>query len=239
MTFKLIAAFLTVPFCAQAFSQAALVDSTTSESAIEATTIFLSALQNEKEIYNGPEHVAYLPIIEGTAYFDSKDWQMGSVQYYGLEYSNEALLYDLVKDRLIVRRPDGFSVELRSDKIDWFLLADHLFVYMNEGNGFGLKAGFYDRLATGAITLLAMRRKVYQDQVTEMRSHQRFIDETTYYAIQNNQVHLIRNLRSLLSLTGRKGGEIRQKLKSEGINFKENFEAALAGAARYYNQQQP
>src|SRR5438309_4756511 len=104
MIFRCSAPFFILLFSHAAISQMAMADSTGSGADSIATNFFLQALQSNKEIYNGPEHTPYLPYIEGTAYFKSKEWQMGAVQYYGMTYRNEELLYDLVKDRLVVRR---------------------------------------------------------------------------------------------------------------------------------------
>jgi hypothetical protein len=237
MTTRYLAAFIAALFSIPALSQLAYTDSIEPAS-LAATTFFLQALQNEKEIYNGPEHIEYLPNIEGIAYFGSKDWQTGAVQYDGITYQDVAIQYDLVKDRVVVKRPDNFAIELRSDKVDWFSLAQHVFVYIPENNTSGLKAGFYDELAAGAITVLVKRRKLFQDRIEDTRARRLFVDEITYYAVKNNQAHVIRNLHSLLALTGKKSGEIQQQLRRAGIKFRDIREAALAAAAQYYNQTQ-
>ena len=217
----------------------ALPDSSTAGPIDTAAAVFLNALGNDKEIYNGPEHVEYLPSIEGIAYFLTKDWLLGSVKYNGMTYTSESLLYDLAKDQLVVRRPDGFAIELRSDKTVWFALLGHLFVSLGVNNNLNLKPGFYDQLAAGSLTVLVRRQKTYEEKVEETQVRRRFVEGTTYYAVQNNRAYTIRNLRSLLELTGKQSSAIQQQLRHAGIKFKKDPEAAIKAAARYYNQTQP
>jgi hypothetical protein len=231
-----VASLITLFYC-PAFSQSALPDS--ASHALAAASIFLQTLQSGKEIYSGPEHIEYLPSIEGVAYFGSNEWQAGQVQYDGMLYPDEILRYDLSKDRLILKRPDAFAIELRSEKVDWFSLAGHVFVNEKNETIMGRAPGFYDQLASGELTILARRRKIYEERVEETRVLRKFTEETSYYAVVNNKARQIRNIRSLLELTGSKSGDIQQQLKRAGIKFKKNPEAALTIAARVYNQTQP
>jgi hypothetical protein len=239
MTKRSLAVLLIPFFYCPVFGQSALPDSNANPLASAATQVFLQTLQTGKEIYVGPEHIEYLPSIEGIAYFVSKEWQLGQVQCDGILYSNELLLYDLSKDRLIVKRPDNFAIELRNDKLDWFAIAGHVFVNIKADNNVGLAPGIYDQLAFGALTVLARHRKIYEERVEETRVLRRFNTETTYFAVANNKAHLIRNMRSLLDLTGSKSSAIQQQLKKAGIKFKKDREAALTTAARFYNETQP
>jgi hypothetical protein len=96
-----------------------------------ATATFQQAVHFQKEIYSGAEHMGYAPSVEGSAYFSAKDWAPGAVLYDGVLYGSESLMYDQVKDKLVLKRFDGFPVELRSDKIIYFTLAGHTFIYIN------------------------------------------------------------------------------------------------------------
>lgn len=237
MRYPAFAAFALFFFC-PAFGQlstaVAITDSVAAES---ATATFLQLIRLQKEIYNGPEHITYLPTIEGFAYFASKNWQGGTVQYDGITYTGEQLLYDLVKDKLIIKRPDAFPVELRSDKVDWFNMPGHLFVHVDATSG--LRQGFYEQLASGPVVLLAKRKKEYEERVDQVRLIQKFTEQTTYYAIRNGQAHAIKNLHALLGLMDKRGNPVQQQLRKQGIKYKRNHEAALIAAADFFNKTQP
>jgi hypothetical protein len=147
-------------------------------------------------------------------------------------------MYDQVKDKLVLKRFDGFPVELRSDKIIFFTLAGHTFIYINRNHPTGLKEGFYDRLAEGDLGILARRTKLFEEQVNEMQLRQRFVETITYYALKGDSYDIIKNKASLLNVVGGKKKEIQQHLRKKGIKFKRNRELALIAAADYYNQTQ-
>jgi hypothetical protein len=206
--------------------------------AANATATFQQAVYFQKEIYSGAEHMGYAPSVEGSAYFSAKDWTSGAVLYDGVLYGSESLMYDQVRDKLVLKRFDGFAVELRSDKITYFTLAGHTFIYINRNHPTGLKEGFYDRLAEGELGILVRRAKLFEEQVNEMQLRQRFVETTTYYALKGDSYDIIKNKASLLNVVGGKKKEIQQHLRKKGIKFKSNRELALIAAADYYNQTQ-
>jgi hypothetical protein len=207
--------------------------------AAHAAATFQQAVHFQKDIYTGAEHIGYSPLSEGIAYFLTKEWTSGAVLYDGILYGNESLMYDQVKDKLVLKRFDGFPVELRSDKVIYFTLAGHTFVYINRNHPSGLKEGFYDRLAVGSLTILVRRIKILEEQVDEMQLRQRFVQTTVYYALKGNTYNIIKNKASLLSIVGGRKKEILQHLRQQGIKFKSNRELAIIAAAGYYNQTQP
>jgi hypothetical protein len=210
--------------------------SQTNPATAEATTTFRQVVQLQKEIYTGAEHIGYAPNIQGVAYFLQKEWLPGSVLYDGILYENESLMYDQVKDKLVVKRFDGFGVELRSEKISYFTLPGHTFVYIPGGFSNGLKEGFYEQLAAGPLSILARRAKVVEEQMDVAQLRQQFVATTAYYALKGNTVHGIKNKASLLALADGKKSELQQHLRKKGINFKQDREQALIAVAGYYNQ---
>jgi len=238
MTIPSITAVLFILLTIPAFSQSFVAQPGDSTPALSnATAQFIHVVQAQKEIYTGREHIAYPPTIEGFAYFMSKEWQPGAVQYDGIVYPNEHMLYDLAKDQLIIQRPDGFAVELRSDKTDGFVLLNHRFMHFT--NESGLKPGFYDQLASGKIMVLAKREKIFEERLQDNAANQKFREHTTYYAGQANAFHTIRNLHSLLGMMGNKSSTVQQQLRKMGVRYRKNPEAALIMAAQYFNQIQP
>ena len=207
-----------------------------SAAAQAAVATYQQALPVEKEIYNGPEHIAYLPTIEGVAYFDSKDWQTGTVVYDGIQYENLMLLYDLVKDKLVLKRHDGFGIEVRSEKVSHFTINNHHFIGVQETKG--LKPGFYEQLASGKLTILARHSNQLKERVETNRLLQYFQGATTYHAIKEDTNYNIRNLSTVWSIIDIDRGAIQQQLKKSGITFKKNKELALKTVADYYNKTQ-
>jgi hypothetical protein len=237
---KNVTAFCLLLFATVAKSQTRLADTALySQAVANATSTFQQALPLAKEIYTGPEHFGYLPIIEGFAYFGASDWQTGSVLYDGILYENQRLKYDLVADKLVLRRYDGFAIELRSDKVEQFTLPGHTFIYWDGGAKSTLKPGFYDRLAAGPLTMLARYTKVIVDRTEDAKLSRSFTNLTSYYAVKDGQVHSIRNWHSVVSLLGAQRTAVQRYLRKQGLKFSNNREATLAAAANFYNNPQP
>jgi hypothetical protein len=78
-------------------------DSTSAKAGTDyAKQLYFAQRGEELAIYKGVHHVGYLASIEGHAYFQSPDWQKGSVLYDNILYENIIMKYDLYKDQLLV-----------------------------------------------------------------------------------------------------------------------------------------
>jgi hypothetical protein len=231
-----IAAFCLLFLCNTASSQPSVLD-TASEASATAVRTYNKILPVEKAIYTGPEHVSYLPSYEGFAYYLSKEWQSGSVLYDGLLYEGQLLLYDLVKDKLVLKRYDGFAIELRSEKVSYFTIPGHTFIYKNGGNK-GVKEGYYELLASGALTMLARHTKTLVERAEDTQVRQYFTEGTAYYAIKDSKAYSIHNLSSALEPVDSGKGAIQKYLKQQGIRFKKDRARALVVIADYYNKNQ-
>src|SRR5687767_3600619 len=72
----------------------------------------LNAAYNNKiatsgDLYYGVEHLGYTQQMNGTPYFESNEWQKGSVTYNNVLYKDLMLKYDQLKDELIVLHPNN------------------------------------------------------------------------------------------------------------------------------------
>ena len=90
------------------------------------THLYYQALGDQAGLYNGPVYDPYIPpITEGNPYFLTESFSTGSVSYNGLNYEQVPLLYDIVRDEVVVRHPTGFPIALIKEKIDSFSFSGH------------------------------------------------------------------------------------------------------------------
>ena len=76
----------------------------------------------QSPLYNGVRHEGYRFDIRGHAYFETKEWRDGSVFYEGILYKNIPMLYDEVKDELIIHNVEkNAAISLVSDRIKSFI----------------------------------------------------------------------------------------------------------------------
>src|SRR6266404_950000 len=92
--------------------------------------LYFTKRAEELAIYNGINHEGYPSSIEGHAYFQSPDWQKGSVVYDRILYENIVMKYDLLKDQLIVRSKDrgGMFIGLFSPRVEEFSFSTFKFI---------------------------------------------------------------------------------------------------------------
>jgi hypothetical protein len=178
-------------------------------------------------VYNGKEHSDYQPMT-GHPYFAMEGVQKGSVIYDGMLYNDLPLLYDLVRDQLVVFNFTGDQISLSTEKIKEFSLPGHRFLHIN--------SGYYDLLSSGAVTLLAKRVKTIEESIVDLQIVYTAVEKDHYYIVRGGVYYSLGNLNSLLAILKDKKKEIRQDLRKKKIRYRKEPERALVAAVQYYNQ---
>ena len=130
-----------------------------------AVSLYHDHVGDEAAIYNGR---AYQPhdgnLQGGDPYFNSPLSVVGSLTFDGLDYTGVPLLFDLVRNQLIITDPKGQLLSLYSDKIQQFSIGHHHFVRLNiEG-----APDFYELLRPGHASFLARRSKKIEEKIEKL-----------------------------------------------------------------------
>ncbi|MFL5786448.1 MAG: hypothetical protein ACJ748_00215 [Flavisolibacter sp.] len=225
-------------FCTlNTWSQSA-IDSTIPKDPIYfAVQEYNNSIGLSSSLYNGIIHKGYVPGLTGIPYLSSKDWLPGVVFFEGILYNDVNLKYDMVKDQLILKRPDGFGIELFSPRIKYFSVAGHSFYYFpaNAVNKSSPAEGFYDQLETGKLTLYVKREKKILEIITNAVEH-RIVETDKYYILKDGKYHFIKKFKSLLDLIPEKRKDIRSYMRKQNIRYKDDPEFALKKVVAFYNQ---
>ena len=222
-----------------AMAQGAAADTALYQQAIQAAiATYHQTINTQAELYNGVEHMRYMPNIEGIPYYGADEWKSGTIEYNGIVYRDVPLKYDMVKDQVVVRHPNGFSsLELYSPRVGYFTHGDDSFVYIPEGGDKSTPApGFYQQLSVGPLTALAKRSKGIAEEIVYGQMERRFEASNKYYLLKDGKYYSPRNENDLLSLTGERKREAKQALQKASIRFKKAPELAIVTVAEYYNQ---
>lgn len=189
-------------------------------------------------LYNGSEYVDYDVFIKGHQYYESDDWEDGSVHYDGTLYRDVPLLYDVVLDELIT---DNFAGPLRirlvSQKVRQFSLPGHTFVRIVTDSlpDTGLRTGFYDQLHSGGVSLLCKRTKIIYEEIESGRVNKEFLSKDRYYIFKDGKYHPVKSKRSVLSLYAGHRKEIQKHLRANKVRYRENPETAMILMTRHYD----
>jgi hypothetical protein len=199
-----------------------------------AVSLYHDHVGDEAAIYNGR---AYQPhdgnLQGGDPYFNSPLSVVGSLTFDGLDYTGVPLLFDLVRNQLIITDPKGQLLSLYSDKIQQFSIGHHHFVRLNiEG-----APDFYELLRPGHASFLARRSKKIEEKIENaVLSH--FITSRDYYFLDiDGHYHPFNSENSLLHLLEDKKKTIRQFIRSQNISYSEDPERATIKIVDFYNQQ--
>lgn len=211
-------------------------DTTLRENALNAIGVYYQNLGEESPLYNGSEYIEYAYTLrEGHPFFQVVNFINGNVNVDGMIFHDVPMLYDIVKDQLIIQDfQKVYKINLPADRVQQFFLLGHLFVHLNASDQ--VKTGFYDQLYKGKISLFAKREKKILEKYSNIQISKVVISQNVYYIKKDGVYYTIKNKSSLFSALKSKKKEVQQYLKANDIKFKREPERAMIMAVKYYDQ---
>lgn len=200
--------------------------------------LYYMALGEQAPVYNGNEYIEYAySLQEGHPFFKSSVFTKGDIYFDGMMFLGVPMLYDLIKDQVIIRDFHNiYKINLPADKVQQFILSDHVFVRIAGNNLNGVNTGFYEQLYKGKIGLYVKRKK----EIIEKKGYQEIenvvVSMNNYYVMKKDVYYTFKNERSLLKILNDKKKEIQQYLKKNGIRYKDDPERSMIMAVEYYNR---
>jgi hypothetical protein len=206
--------------------------------AVQAYHQFLSP---QAGLYNGSEYVDYAYTInEGIPFFETAAFSRGIVDYDGMVYEGVPLLYDEVKEAVVIPDVSGrYKIQLNNERLAGFTLLNHHFVkLMPDSVGRSpIRPGFYDVLYDGNMKLYKKQTKAILESVTISLGLKRTIDEqSNFYIKSGNAYYKITNKRSVLNINDNHRKEVQQFIKKNKLSIRNDKENALIKIAAFYDQ---
>ncbi len=193
------------------------------------------AIGGNELLYNGIEHIGYDPRLKVDPYFRSDSLKLGSIHYRDRDFVLP-MLYDLVKDVLIVEHPAGYRLELRSDQVNSFSLLGHTFVRLPANPEQAVRAGFYDVLYKGPSQLLARRTKIIRLNPTANGGYGQFEPATTYYLRRKDRYYVVKNRKTLLTALADQKKQLMVYARKQRIRFRPDLETAITTLTKQYDK---
>lgn len=215
------------------------MDTTGRDRLAQMTAYYQGFMGDHAFVYTGKAYFDYPP-LNGHAYLDGPGWYTGSVTYDGIEYKNIYIKYDLVRNLVVVLRPDKQTmVSLNNRMVSRFTLSGKNFVQLQavDHQGASLQS-FYEIVERGAITLLAKTEKTITEQIKDLQIVRPVSEKTFFYVYQQGTYHPVRNMASFLALVPQQRKELQQVLRRQKIKYRSNPGRALAVMVAHYNQMQ-
>jgi hypothetical protein len=189
-------------------------------------------------LYNGTEYVNYDEYIEGYPFFESETVEKGTLVYDGSLYQNVPMLYDVVKDEVIIEHFNNyFKINLIAKKISSFSLLNHPFVRIVADSlpEPGIPTGFYEKLYDGKVKVLARRIKIMEEEIVYNQLKKRFVQNDRYYLCKDTVYVQVKGRNAILRVFRDRRKEIRKFIKENKINFKNDPGTALTRITRFYD----
>lgn len=188
-------------------------------------------------LYNGPRYQQDAVLYdEGTPFLYSY-LQPGSVNYDSRNYDGVELMYDLVKDELILLHYNGSArIQLIKEKVTAFTIADRNFIHVkaDESKEWGLNEGYYEVIHKGNNLLLKRNLKVLQTSYTSHSGRVDVFDRQKFYLVKDGKSNLVTGRKSFLSLLG--NNDVDSRLRKSGITFRSNQEEYMKQALKQTEQ---
>ncbi|MDQ3277569.1 MAG: hypothetical protein M3Q06_04545 [Bacteroidota bacterium] len=196
-----------------------------------------AAVEAGDPLFYGRQYVGYEFVIEGIPFYPTDEWQKGTITYRDVTYRDVLLKYDLVKDEVLVLHPNGYTpVILFAPRIDFFTMGEKKFVYLPALEAAPFKAGVYEEVSRGALTLYAKRSKLLSEEIVSNKIEREFVDNHSFYIRKEGKLVAANKEKVIMALVEEKKKESKALLKKDGIKFRKNPEAALRTIVTFYNQ---
>lgn len=201
-------------------------------------TVYYQALGEQSPLYNAREYVDYASTIHiGHPFYNTTEFVQGTIHFEGMTFENVMLLYDIVKDKVILQHFNKvFRIDLPVGKVRDFTLLGHTFIRLLPDSNQVIEEGFYDKLYRGKTVLFVKRKKVIREERsgTDISN---VVDEKNIFYIQKQGVfYQVNNLRTLLAVLSGKRDQIRQYLKKNAVKFRKESEKAVLMAVEHYDR---
>jgi len=208
-----------------------------------AVNYYHQFLSPETGLYDGSEYTynTYYPIQinEGDPFFLSKEFYTGAVFYNNVLYEKVPLLYDIIKNELLIHDPSGiYIIRLNNERVGWFTIWGHTFIQLifDSANNSQMRTGFYDLLYNGKTSLYRKDSKTLNENTASAQGINRYVVESNEYFIKKeNQFYKITNKKSLMVVLKNKKKEIGQFIKKNKLNLRKIKNDALIKIAAYYD----
>jgi len=232
--------FSSLFFLSPIFSQSVKKDSITDLQVKNAIEVYDHYTADNAPVYNGQEYLYYTFKMEGDPFFGFSDFTYGWVNYNGRKYDSLPLIYDLVRNQLVVLSPDHHSrIVMHNEFIDSFSLLGHTFISLQEDHKQNLyNTGFYDLLYNGQhVQFLERRIKSLNPKIQGTTLTTIFQSKNRFYIYKNGLYYLVTGKKDVFRVFDDKIHELKKMMRQNHLKLRhKNFETAAVKATAFYDQ---
>ena len=188
--------------------------------------------------YNGSQNAGYkVSFYEGHPYFFLHELSKGSITYDNVVFDNVELLYDEVKDWVILQ-DSTHRIQLVSERLQGFTVFNQPFIRLEkDANTPIVASGFYQVLYDGATKLYKKEVKKITEKFTNTPELKVLFEKVFYYYIKKgNRFYPIVKKKDFLQILKDKDKELNNFITNERLNFRKDKDNTLTKVLAYYDQ---
>lgn len=201
-------------------------------------SLYKDATQLSQNLYNGRIYYMYdSREIESQFFIERKPFT-GSISIEKQTYHGIPLLYDLVKEEVVVRHFDGDFIIIPFVKVNGFTIHDHHFKKLIQGQDINenMDTGFYDLAYDGTTKLIIRRIKLRQEKIIDRSLIVEFHEKDQYFIKKNDYYYPVHSKKSVLNLLPEHKKELRRAARSYENGFRKNREEAINKMVNIHDQ---
>lgn len=238
MRFFTILVFISVSFIPFSFAQKA-DSSLTSQNIAELPVSYYKEVTGvSQNLYNGRLYYVYDARQEEHQFFESRKWTKGSLLYDGQRFDSVQMLYDIVRDEVVIKHFNGENLLLQPAKVSYFILLNHRYQRLVSGIDIesGMRTGFYDVIYGGPTRTIVRRVKQRQEKIVDKKVITLFPPKNFYYIYKDGRYHFVHTKKSVMALFPEHQKTLKKSLREEKIRFRKERESAIAKTVALYDQ---
>jgi hypothetical protein len=210
------------------------VDSVSSFS--NTIAFFQQTVGPDVHLFTGKEYVNYPAGIKSHPFFETDQMRYNEIFYDGSFYTSIPMLYDIVKQELIIDRPGkDVPMQLVSEKIKYFSQGGHKFQNMPTviGKEEVSTSTIYEIILDGDVGVLAKRIKnIKKGMRPEDPSF--FGEEDEFFIRNNKTLYPVSNKNDVLQAFSNKKAQVKSFIRKNSFKFKKKIEQELVATTTFY-----
>lgn len=219
---------------------ACIVSSLQAQSSRELAEAYQANIPLHQEIVSGGYYVDPPQNIEGDPYFQSKNFEYGSLTVNGLTYENVPLLYNIFSDEVVTFHPIHKQKTLiKTDKIDGFELPENIrFIRIQDKPEYSHHGkGFYELVKEGPKGNLLCKHFKTTKAKREMSQYSSiFLEKSDFLIQKEGQLLQVKSKGQAIDFLSLDKKQINRSAKEKGLNFRNDRRAYLSFLVESYNQ---
>lgn len=199
--------------------------------------LYMNQIGGAALLYKGAEYEGSYPLIAGTPFSGDGGFRNGSLCYEDVLYESIPIAYDLVRNEVLIKGFQTFTIKLDKGKVCGFVADGHRYVHLfNSTNAADeLPDDFYEVLYEGKVRAYAKHAKQIV-RALHADAQDRFVEQVSYFVWKQGQYHRIDREKDLLNLFPEDKSKLKAFWKERHLNFGKAPGAFIQQTLSYWNQ---